>query len=347
MVSSADLLQTLQSSFAHSHTFASLRKNQPKRPSKLDSHAFRIGHGGTLDPLAAGVLIVGIGRGTKHLQQYLACSKTYETIVIFGGSTDTYDCTGNMTARANAHHVTQGLVEEKLDLFRGTIQQAPPIYSALKINGIKACEYARQGKALPRNLESREMQVDECTLMEWYAPGQHSFSWPGEYLPSHVPAARIKLVVCSGFYVRSFAHDLGIACGTYSHMVSLLRTQQANFTISEPPGEPGLVSAITYADIEAGEDVWGAKLRPQLEDWVELHPLNLQHINGRDQDTKLNLAAERKKRPRQRFRGEWEATTKQERIKQQGGKFKGKWSRIQGERPNLISQSTQQTQQIS
>ncbi|CAO2652796.1 Nn.00g022070.m01.CDS01 [Neocucurbitaria sp. VM-36] len=324
-VSSADVLQKLQATFASSQIFTPLLKHQPKRPSKDEHQVFKMGHGGTLDPMAAGILIVGIGRGTKHLQQYLACSKTYETVVVFGARTDTYDSTGVITERADYAHISKDLVEEKLAHFKGTIQQQPPVYSALKINGIKACEYVRQGKELPRELESREMHVDECTLLEWY--DKHEIAWPGDESPSPAPAARIRLTVCSGFYVRSFAHDLGIACQSRSYMSQLLRTRQASFTTREPPESPYLVSALTYAELEAGEEVWGARLRPQLVRWVEANPLSEGHVDGRDRDTKRKLARERAERPIQRFRGEWMAGDKKERIKQQGGKFKGKWNR--------------------
>lgn len=286
-----------------------------------------MGHGGTLDPLASGVLIVGISRGTKQLQNYLACSKTYETDVLFGASTDTYDCTGVVAETAPFDHITKELVESKLKLFRGKIMQAPPIYSALKINGVKACEYARQGKALPRQLESREMQVDECTLLQWHEPGQHGFSSPGEPAPSKAPAARIRLTACSGFYVRSFAHDLGLACNSRSHMASLHRTRQANFTVAKPNDTADLTEALTYADLDAGEDTWGPKLRPQLEEWVKANPVFTGHVNGRARGTRDKMAEESSNRPRQRFRGEYLAETKKERIKQQGGKYKGKWGR--------------------
>lgn len=325
-VSSAHVLLKLQAAFAPSATFAPLLATQPKRTTKSPDQVFRLGHGGTLDPLAAGVLIVGIGRGTKQLSRYLACSKIYETVVLFGASTDTYDCTGAITNEADSSHVTKELVDEKLAAFRGTIQQTPPLYSALKINGVKACEYARQGKSLPRDLESREMHVDECTLLEWYGPGQHDFTWPTKDEPALAPAARIRLTVSSGFYVRSFANDLGVACGTYSHMASLLRTRQADFTASDPPEAPGLVPALTYAHLEAGEAVWASKLRPQLQNWVASNPVAQGHVNGRDASVKRK-AEEQEAKPRQRFRGEWVAETKKERIKQQGGKFKGKWGR--------------------
>ncbi|KAI4619166.1 uncharacterized protein J4E87_007754 [Alternaria ethzedia] len=325
-VSSADVLLKLQSTFASSATFAPLRKHQPKRTSKSSDQVFRLGHGGTLDPLASGVLIVGIGRGTRSLSQYLACDKSYDTTILFGMSTDSYDCTGTMRTRADASHVTRQLVEEQLPNFLGTIQQVPPVYSALKINGIKACEYVRQGKELPRALESREMQVKRCDLLEWYDAGQHYFAFPGEEEPAPAPAVRIRLTVCSGFYVRSFAHDLGVACGTVSHMVALQREVQANFVL-QPSPFPEDTPAIPYDDLDAGEHVWGPKLRPQLEEWVAANPVNQGHVNGREGSTKRKMAQEGEAKPRQRFRGEWVAETKRERIKQQGGKYKGKWGR--------------------
>ncbi|KAF2125233.1 tRNA pseudouridine synthase B [Dothidotthia symphoricarpi CBS 119687] len=325
--SSAEVLEKLQTAFASSKLLAPLLHSQPKRPSKSDDQLFRMGHGGTLDPLAAGVLIVGVGRGTKHLQQYLACNKTYETIISFGASTDTYDCTGVIVEQAHPTHVTKALVEDKLALFRGVITQAPPIYSALKIDGKKACEYAREGKELPRQLASREMRVDECTLLEWHDPTQHNFLWPGREGAAPVPAVKIRLTVSSGFYVRSFAHDLGLACGTHSHMTSLLRTRQATFTLNDPPECPDLVPALTYEELNAGQHIWEAKLQPQLDRWIKANLPVEGHINGRSMDTRRALAEEKVNRPKQRFRGEWVADTKQERIKQQGGKFKGKWSR--------------------
>ncbi|KAI8938369.1 hypothetical protein NX059_004264 [Plenodomus lindquistii] len=326
-VSSADVLEKLQTCFAPSQTFAPLLQSQPPRPSKSKDQVFKLGHGGTLDPLAAGVLIVGIGRGTKHLQQYLACEKTYETVVLFGASTETYDCTGVITEKANVGHIVRENVEKQLPQFRGTIQQVPPIYSALKVNGRKACDYARQGEDLPRELESRQMHVNECTMLQWYPPGQHEYPWPGDSTPAPAPAVSVKLTVSSGFYVRSFAHDLGIACGSRSHMVALIRTQQANFTLGESIDTNHPMPAITYADLEAGEDVWGPKIRPQLQKWCEANPANKGHVNGREQGTKARIATEKEHRPRQRFRGEFIAETKKGRIIQQGGKYKGKWGR--------------------
>lgn len=334
-VSSADVLQKLQTVFQTSQLFAPLLKHQPKRISKSDDQVFKLGHGGTLDPLAAGVLIVGIGRGTKQLQQYLACRKTYETVVLFGASTDTYDTTGVVDERADFEHVTRQLVEEQLEQFRGDIQQFPPAYSALKINGIKACDYVRQGKELPRQLESREMRVDQCELLEWYDAGQHPFTLPREAEPALAPAARVRLTVSSGFYVRSFAHDLGLACKSRSHMVLLVRTHQANFTIMDLP-EADYVPAVTYEQLEASEESWASILQPQLEAWVKANPAKQGHVNGRDREVRQEIAGVKNEQPKQRFRGGWVADTKAERIRQQGGKFKGKWN----QNPRAVANTT-------
>lgn len=338
LISSADVLLKLQETFEESDTFAPLRLSQPKRPSKGNDQAFKIGHGGTLDPLAGGVLVVGIGRGTKHLQHFLACKKTYETVIAFGQSTDSYDCTGNVTGETEVGHVTRELVQEQLKSFCGQFRQIPPIYSALKVNGIKACEYAREGKELPRQLDSREVNVDECTVQDWYPYGHLHAENPSHFPPARGPSVRIRLVVSSGFYVRSFAHDLGIACRSSAHMASLLRTTQASYTIPDHVSDTELVMAITYADLDGGELVWAPKLRPQLESWVKLHPPPVGHVDGRNPACRRKTAEDKCNAPRQRFRGGWLAESKEERIKQQGGKYKGKWnqqkrvaSRIQNE----------------
>ena len=128
----------------------------------------KIGHGGTLDPLATGVLIVGVGRGTKHLQKFLLeCTKCYDATLLFGAETDTYDITGQIVARSSAENVSRARVEEALEAFRGQIMQRPPSYSALRIQGKRLYEYAREGKELPTGIEQRAVTVKELLLQEW------------------------------------------------------------------------------------------------------------------------------------------------------------------------------------
>jgi len=277
-----------------------------------------MGHGGTLDPLASGILIIGIGRGTKSLQNYLGCTKTYETVVLFGKSTDTYDVDGKVVEQKESSHVSEALVRGKLGAFRGAFRQMPPMYSALKIDGIKACEYIRAGKELPRELETREVYVDECEVVEWMEAGQHDFKWPDEGNAAIAPAVRIRLAVSSGFYVRSFVHDLGIACESLATMAELKRTRQADFKTQDYIGIEGLMAAITYADFNAEEDVWGPLAKQHLTKWMVENPLSAQtHVNGRDPGTKKRANEEQNSPIKQRFRGGWLATTKKERRSQQ------------------------------
>jgi tRNA pseudouridine55 synthase len=196
----------------------------------------------------------------------------------------------------------QELVKARLERFRGKITQVPPIYSALKVNGLKACEYARAGKELPPESEPREMLVDECTLLEWYDSAQHTFTIP-ERKVTQAPAVRIRLTISSGFYVRSFAHDLGLACESRLHMAALHRTKQADYTTEILDDASDVVPAVTCNELKAGEASWALKLRPQLLAWAAANPVATAHVNGRSADTKRKVEEERISKPRQRFRG--------------------------------------------
>lgn len=151
--------------------------NQRKR-RKDKRIQVKIGHGGTLDPLATGVLIAGIGKGTKSLQDFLTCTKVYETVVLFGTSTDTYDRVGKVLKRAPHAHVTKEMVEEALEQFRGKFMQLPPLYSALKMNGKPLYEYAREGKEIPREIERRAVEVLNLEMVEWMEGGTHEHVAP-------------------------------------------------------------------------------------------------------------------------------------------------------------------------
>ena len=151
------------------------RRSKAKRDSRV-----KMGHGGTLDPLATGVLILGLGQGTKELNKFLTCTKTYETVVLFGASTDTYDRVGRILTKRAYDEITREKVEAALEDFRGTFRQMPPLYSALKMNGKPLYEYAREGLSIPREIETREVEVSELELVEWYEPGEHSHRWPDE-----------------------------------------------------------------------------------------------------------------------------------------------------------------------
>lgn len=130
--------------------------------------------------MATGVLIMGVGKGTKRLQGFLACTKTYEATILFGAATDTYDVLGKVLRRAEYRHVTREKVEEALGKFRGKIMQRPPIYSALRVQGKRLYEYAREGKEVPKEIEERPVEVKGLEVVEWMDGGSHKYTFPKE-----------------------------------------------------------------------------------------------------------------------------------------------------------------------
>jgi tRNA pseudouridine55 synthase len=158
---------------AENHNQKQKRSRRARQPPQV-----KMGHGGTLDPLATGVLILGIGSGTKSLQDFLACTKSYECVVLFGKATDTYDTEGKVVARKGYAHITREMVEAALGKFRGKVMQKPPIFSALKVNGKKLYEYAREGREVPIEIEERAVETESLEMVEWMEGGTHEFHWP-------------------------------------------------------------------------------------------------------------------------------------------------------------------------
>ncbi|KAL7270053.1 pseudouridine synthase pus4 [Rhizina undulata] len=197
-ISSAQALRDLQGIFKASPIFADTLAGEKKRRDE-ESHnqkkkrrnkriEVKIGHGGTLDPMASGVLVTGIGAGTKHLQQFLSCTKSYEAVALFGCSTDTYDAVGKIIKRAPYKHITKEAVEQALGKFRGDIMQKPPIYSALHMNGKRLYEYAREGKELPIEIQARPVTCELLELVDFTT--DHEWDFPKE------EAAEEEKVVC-------------------------------------------------------------------------------------------------------------------------------------------------------
>lgn len=156
-----------------SHNQKQKRSRRQRQPPQL-----KMGHGGTLDPAATGVLILGIGSGTKSLSDFLACTKSYEAVVLFGKATDTYDTEGKVVARKGYEHITKEQVKDALAKFKGKIMQKPPIFSALKVNGKKLYEYAREGKEVPIEIEARPVETEILEMTEWMEGGTHEYHWP-------------------------------------------------------------------------------------------------------------------------------------------------------------------------
>ena len=173
-----------------------------------------IGHLGTLDPMATGVLPLVIGSFTRLAQFYLSSEKTYEGTIRFGFSTDTYDAEGEATSEAKDVALSREEVETVAGRFRGVISQSPPPYSAKKIKGVPAYKLARKQKEV--RLEPVQVEVKEL-----------------EILATRADRADFRARVGSGTYMRSVAHDMGQALGCGAHLESLRRTSVAEFTLGE------------------------------------------------------------------------------------------------------------------
>jgi tRNA pseudouridine55 synthase len=159
---------------AESHNQKKKRRGwKSRQPAQV-----KMGHGGTLDPMATGVLILGVGSGTKSLSKFLECTKSYDTVLLFGAATDSYDTEGKIVGRTAYEHLTKDKVEQALEKFRGEIMQRPPIFSAIRIDGKRLYEYAREGKEPPREIVDRPVKVEALEVLEWYEGGSHEWKWP-------------------------------------------------------------------------------------------------------------------------------------------------------------------------
>ncbi len=174
----------------------------------------RVGHAGTLDPLASGVLPVAVGHATRLIEYLDDEWKTYAAGVRFGIETDTYDAAGEVTATADASAVTRERIEAALPAFIGDIEQTPPVYSALKVAGKPLYRYAREGADVA--VAARVVHVESIGLRS-YADA----------------VAEIEVRCGKGTYIRSLAHDLGRALGCGAHLASLVRTRSGGFGMGD------------------------------------------------------------------------------------------------------------------
>ena len=174
----------------------------------------RVGHAGTLDPLASGVLPICVGQATRVAEFLSESGKAYQAVVVFGTATDTYDAEGTVTATASTSEITFHMIEEAIEHFRGPLMQYPPRYSAIKIQGQPAYKRARAGETI--ELEPRSVVIYSLEILEW-----------------NPPRLTLNIECSKGTYIRSLAHDLGIQVGCYAYLDSLIRTRSGPFTLSE------------------------------------------------------------------------------------------------------------------
>ena len=192
---------------------------------RLDIKKIKVGHAGTLDPLATGLIILATGKMTKRIMELQGLDKTYIGSIKFGGSTPTYDAEMEVDQPAVYDHITEEILINARDLFLGEIEQIPPIFSALKKNGVPAYKLARQGKEVV--MKKRNVTISQYDLSN-----------------INLPDVDFEISCSKGTYIRSLAHDLGLACNSRAYLSKLVRTKIDHFDLKDAWDLEELINAL-------------------------------------------------------------------------------------------------------
>ena len=174
----------------------------------------KVGHAGTLDPLATGVMIVCTGKATKRIEEFQYHTKEYVATIQLGATTPSYDLEHEIDATYPTEHITRELVEETLKTFIGEIQQVPPAFSACMVNGKRAYDLARKGEEV--ELKPKLLVIDEIELLE-----------------CNLPEIKIRVVCSKGTYIRALARDIGEALNSGAHLTALERTRVGHVRLED------------------------------------------------------------------------------------------------------------------
>lgn len=195
----------------------------------------KVGHAGTLDPLATGVMMVCTGRATKMIEQLQARTKEYEAVIALGATTPSFDLETEIDATYPTGHITRQLVEETLKKFIGAIEQVPPAFSACKVNGERAYKIARRGDDV--EIKAKLLVIDDIELLD-YSPESIS----------------IRVICSKGTYIRALARDIGEALGSGGHLTALRRTRIGDISIDKCLSVDDTVKLIRETEIEMPEE---------------------------------------------------------------------------------------------
>lgn len=195
-------------------------------------HIKKVGHAGTLDPTATGLLILCTGKWTKRIESFMAEEKEYEGTIVFGSTTPSYDTESEIDARFPVEELGEDQLKEVAKQFVGNIRQFPPAFSAVKIKGQRAYNLARKG--LEVKLEAREVEIKEL-----------------EFTRIAFPEVDFRVVCGKGTYIRSLAHDLGKAMNNGAHLTRLVRTRIGEFHLNQAWNLEALVDAIRAQRLDA------------------------------------------------------------------------------------------------
>lgn len=198
----------------HWSSFDAVKRVRGIMARRLKIKKMKVGHAGTLDPLATGVMIVCTGRATKRIDELQAHTKEYVATIALGATTPSFDLETEIDATYPTEHITREMVEDVLKKFTGRIEQVPPAFSACKIDGKRAYKMARKGKEV--ELKAKILVIDEIELLEY---SQQSI---------------VVRVVCSkGTYIRALARDIGQALNSGGHLTALRRTRVGDVKVED------------------------------------------------------------------------------------------------------------------
>lgn len=197
---------------------------------RLNVKKFKVGHAGTLDPLATGVLIVCTGRATRDIETLQSGEKEYVARIQLGATTPSFDLETEIDATFPTEHIDLTLINKILPQFKGTIMQVPPVFSAVKVDGRRAYKFARKGKDV--ELAPKQLHISDIELLDY---------------SDNVMTVR---VACSkGTYIRALARDIGRALGTGAHLIGLIRTRVGQYTIDDCLSMDSAVNMINDSNI--------------------------------------------------------------------------------------------------
>lgn len=202
---------------------------------RLGMKRFKVGHAGTLDPLATGVLLVCTGRATKRISELQEGMKEYVAEVTFGATTPSFDLEKEIDSTYPWEHITREKIEEVLPRFTGHVMQVPPVFSAVKVDGKRAYSYARKGKEV--EIKAKPLEIREMEILGWEAP-----------------KLTVRVLCSKGTYIRALARDLGTALDSGAHLTALKRTRVGDFSIADALDIDKAVDIIANGPVEFPAD---------------------------------------------------------------------------------------------
>ena len=218
-------------------SFDVVKRIRGKLHHRLGIKKLKVGHAGTLDPLATGVLIVCTGKMTKQIDELQAHVKEYVAEITLGATTPSFDLETPIDATYPTEHITREQVEQVLQQqFVGSIKQVPPSYSACKVDGHRAYKMARKGKEV--ELKAKELVIDEIELLNY-----------------SMPRIEIRVVCSKGTYIRALARDIGQALGSGAHLTALRRTRVGGVRVGDCLQVPDMLDLLEEAQMVMPEEI--------------------------------------------------------------------------------------------